>query len=81
MKVSFQFSRYYEGHDAKSHSACLNATLELILCGKHIYEFPFSQLMTSSHPVASIWFEIWGAWIQVKNILIFPGKILKISIF
>src|SRR6218665_3863172 len=23
---------------------------------------------------ASIWFEIWGSWIQVNKILIFPGK-------
>ena len=25
-------------------------------------------------PAASIWFEIWGSWIRVKQISIFPGK-------
>ena len=26
---------------------------------------------------ASIWFEIWGLWIRVQKILIFPGKLTK----
>src|SRR6218665_3764608 len=26
---------------------------------------------------ASIWFEIWGSWIQVNKISIFPGKLQK----
>src|SRR6218665_1836317 len=28
-------------------------------------------------PAASMWFEIWGSWIRVKKILIYPGKFPK----
>src|SRR6218665_75340 len=36
-----------------------------------------------THPfaAASIWFEIWGSWIRVKIISIFPGNFTKKSIF
>src|SRR6218665_141570 len=29
------------------------------------------------HAAASIWLEIWGSWIRVNKISIFPGKCLK----
>jgi len=32
-------------------------------------------------PAASIWFEIWGSWIRLKNISIFPGKFSKKFVF
>src|SRR6218665_1378862 len=33
--------------------------------------------MVGPLPAASIWFEIWGSWIRVKKISIFPGKFRK----
>ena len=47
----------------------------MVKCLNTITQF---QTMESA---ASIWFEIWGSWIQVKIFKIFPGKFKKIVFF
>src|SRR6218665_3950057 len=36
-----------------------------------------NRFLVTHVAVASIWFEIWGSWIRVNKILIFPGKFTK----
>src|SRR6218665_3119570 len=47
----------------------------------HFVRSHFTVQKPLLHPRASIWFEIWGSWIRVNKISIFPGKFRNISIF